>query len=74
MISKTINCNVAFETLALILLWGMLGVLVKMQTEYFLKSLKVQIIDTCSIDFFHCPAESYGVCRKVATSRKSGFE
>jgi len=23
MISKTINCNVAFETLALILLWGM---------------------------------------------------
>jgi len=38
MISKTINCNVAFETLALILLWGMLGVLVKMQTEYFLKS------------------------------------
>jgi len=52
MISKTINCNVAFETLALILLWGMLGVLVKMQTEHFLKSLKVQIIDTCSIDFF----------------------
>lgn len=51
MISKTINCNVAFETLALILLWGMLGVLVKMQTEHFLKSLKVQIIDTCSIDF-----------------------
>ena len=38
MISKTINCNVAFETLALILLWGKSGVLVKMQTEYFLES------------------------------------
>ena len=70
MISKTINCNVAFETLALILLWGCWGFDVKMQTEYFLKSRKVQIIHTFSIDFFHCPAESYGVCRKVATSRK----
>jgi len=36
MISKTINCNVHVETLALILLWGFVGVLVKMQTEYFL--------------------------------------
>jgi len=72
MISKTINCNVHVETLALILLWGFVGVLVKMQTEYFLSVESPN--DTYVQHIFHCPAESYGVCRKVATSRKSGFE
>ena len=39
MISKTINCNVAFETLAGWYYCGdVLGALVKMQTEYFLES------------------------------------
>ena len=72
MISKTINCNVHVETLALILLWGFVGVLVKMQTEYFLSVESPN--DTYVQHIFHCPAESYGVVEKLQPVEKVDFE